>query len=277
MSSQSNDLLIKEDVKSNVKILTVTAALFFAFVVAEIIGALAAHSFSLLGDASAMSVDVFTYCTNMYAERYKIRDLKMGKSTRLMLEVYVPSFSVIALLGVTIYAVTESIKIIIYKPTGDDDVKISFLYGFASANMLVDILSGYMFLQKGKAAFVSEIKLEHRFLSKDFTRDSKDVRWREEPTTTNSENYIENGDEAGEAASPKKNLNMVSACTHLSADTLRTLSIFAAAIVNSATGARGDLCDAWACIVVTATIVVMVYPLINEIFKAYSAISLLQS
>ena len=269
MSSQSNDLLLKEDVKSNVNILMVTASLFFAFVVAEIIGALAAHSFSLLGDASAMSVDVFTYCTNMYAERYKLRDLKMGKATRMMLEVYVPTFSVIALLGVTIYAVTESIKIIINEPTGDDDVKISFLYGFASANMVVDIASGYMFLKKGKAAFISELKLEHRYII--------DVESEVESTSTNSVNYIENGDEEGRAASPKKNLNMVSACTHLSADTLRTLSIFAAAVVNTATGARGDLCDAWACIVVTATIVVMVYPLINEIFKAYSAISLLQS
>lgn len=37
-----------------------TAVLFALFVGAEIIGALAGHSLSLLGDAAAMSVDVFT-------------------------------------------------------------------------------------------------------------------------------------------------------------------------------------------------------------------------
>lgn len=274
MSGDSTDLLVK-DVHSNVRILAVTAGLFFAFVVAEIIGALAAHSLSLLGDAAAMSVDVFTYFTNMYAERYKIRGLEMDKSTRLMLEVYVPSFSVIALLSVTVYAFTESIKIIISKPTGEDDVKISFLYGFASANMLVDIVSGYMFLQKGKAAFISEIKVEHRFLNRDFNREAKHVSRQNELTVTNSTNYFEGGD-AEEVVAKSKNLNMVSACTHLGADTLRTVSVFIAAIVNTTTGTRGDLCDAWACIVVTATIVMMVYPLVREIFKAYSIISQLQ-
>jgi Co/Zn/Cd efflux system component len=45
---------------TNKFVLWVSALSFSAFVCAEIIGALASNSLSLLGDASAMSVDVFT-------------------------------------------------------------------------------------------------------------------------------------------------------------------------------------------------------------------------
>lgn len=46
--------------KSNQKILAFTCTAFFLFVVAEFAGALISGSLSLLGDAAAMSVDVFT-------------------------------------------------------------------------------------------------------------------------------------------------------------------------------------------------------------------------
>ena len=45
---------------SNRTILWVSAITFLVFVVGEVIGALASNSLSLLGDAAAMSVDVFT-------------------------------------------------------------------------------------------------------------------------------------------------------------------------------------------------------------------------
>lgn len=45
---------------TNQTVLTVTTTLFAAFVIGEIIGALAGNSLSLLGDAAAMSVDVIT-------------------------------------------------------------------------------------------------------------------------------------------------------------------------------------------------------------------------
>ena len=51
---------------SNRTILWVSAITFLLFVVAEIIGALASNSLSLLGDASAMSVDVFTVILIIY-------------------------------------------------------------------------------------------------------------------------------------------------------------------------------------------------------------------
>ena len=45
---------------SNQKILAFTCTAFFLFVVAEFVGAIVSGSLSLLGDAAAMSVDVFT-------------------------------------------------------------------------------------------------------------------------------------------------------------------------------------------------------------------------
>ena len=48
---------------TNQCILQALAFSFFIFVVAEIIGAVASNSLSLLGDAAAMSVDVFTVTT----------------------------------------------------------------------------------------------------------------------------------------------------------------------------------------------------------------------
>jgi Co/Zn/Cd efflux system component len=95
--------LSHEQVRSNQTVLCVTAVGFLLFVVAEIIGALAGHSLSLLGDAAAMSVDVFTYFCNMYAENVKARFGSIDRTTRLIIEVYIPSFSVTALMGVSIY------------------------------------------------------------------------------------------------------------------------------------------------------------------------------
>jgi Co/Zn/Cd efflux system component len=51
----------------NTTILTVSAVSFLLFVTAEIIGALASGSLSLLGDAGAMSVDVFTVIESNYS------------------------------------------------------------------------------------------------------------------------------------------------------------------------------------------------------------------
>eukprot|EP01037_Dinobryon_pediforme_P022979 gene22979-24301_t len=41
----------------------------------------------------------------------------------------------------------------------------------------------------------------------------------------------------------KKNINMMSAFTHILGDTLRTVAVFLAALVSSLTGIDGDKCD----------------------------------
>ena len=50
---------------SNVQILWISVILFTSFVIAEIIAAYVSNSLALLGDAAAMSVDVFTVSTSV--------------------------------------------------------------------------------------------------------------------------------------------------------------------------------------------------------------------
>ena len=63
--------MMADDFSSNKRLLQVLSLSFFLFVVAEIVGAIYSESLSLLGDAAAMSVDVVSYFTNMYAEHVK--------------------------------------------------------------------------------------------------------------------------------------------------------------------------------------------------------------
>lgn len=74
------------------------------------------------------------------------------------------------------------------------------------------------------------------------------------------------------AAASSFNLNMASAFTHVGGDTLRTAAIFFAAVVTSLTSIPGSKCDAWADVIVTITIVVLVIPLLKEITSAYFSI-----
>jgi membrane-bound ClpP family serine protease len=91
----------------------------------------------------------------MYAENMKSKGDRISKETRMMLEVYIPSFSIICLIGVTIYVTNEAVAIIIKPPHPAEEVDITFLYGFAAFNFIVDLISGYVFLRGGKKAFIS--------------------------------------------------------------------------------------------------------------------------
>ena len=59
-SSSPVEQLTKSRSKINQRILIFTCTVFFLFVIAEVFGAFTSGSLSLLGDAGAMSVDVFT-------------------------------------------------------------------------------------------------------------------------------------------------------------------------------------------------------------------------
>jgi Co/Zn/Cd efflux system component len=173
----------------------------------------------------------------MYAERLKNQGRTMDRQTRRVLEVYVPTFSVCALLGVTGWITSDAIAVI--NGGGDgDDVDVIFLFAFASANFLVDFISSYMFYVRGRDILVS-----------DRMSFSIDVHDHHTPTT-------------------KANLNMMSALTHVGGDTMRTASVFIAAVIATASNASSSLCDAWAAVVVSFTICCAVIPLINEIYKA---------
>jgi Co/Zn/Cd efflux system component len=194
--------------------------------------------------------------SNLYAERLKSKHGNLDDRTKLILEVFIPSFSVSALLAVTIYVLFDAIRII--RSHGeDDDVNVYFLWAFSIGNFVVDVLSSLMFYFRGKDALVtSSPHAPLRTFSLD--RRSFDMGKRNffapVPTTDN--------------VVVVPNLNMLSALTHVGGDTLRTLSVFTAAVISTAGGFKGSLCDAWASVVVSVSIIICVLPLCNEIYKA---------
>jgi Co/Zn/Cd efflux system component len=62
-------------------------------------------------------------------------------------------------------------------------------------------------------------------------------------------------------------INLASALTHVGGDSMRTLAVFISAVIASC-GEDADLTDAWATTVVTFSIVCMVLPLSQEIYKS---------
>eukprot|EP01034_Spumella_vulgaris_P031339 gene31339-38716_t len=91
----------------------------------------------------------------MYAERIKSSGREIDEKTRMMLEVYIPTFSVLALLGITAWITAGAIDVIIDKGKAAEggNVNILFLYGFSSANFIVDIVSTAFFVIRGEDAF----------------------------------------------------------------------------------------------------------------------------
>ena len=163
-----------------------------------------------------------------------------------MLEVYIPSFSVCALIGVTGWITSDAIQVII-SDERDDDVGVVFLYGFACANFLIDVICSGLFYLKRKDVLLSEplILASERSTTLEIDEDKKQK----------------------EDMKQKANLNMISALTHVGGDTMRTVSVFIAAVISTA-GQPSSLCDAWATIVVCFTICIAVIPLVKEIYKA---------
>jgi Co/Zn/Cd efflux system component len=173
----------------------------------------------------------------LYAERVKATNGGvLPSSSKLLLEVYIPSFSVCALLGVTTYISVVAIDVVRHSQ-GQDNVNIFFLFAFASGNFFVDIVSSYMFYWRGGEVL----------LANPIRQMSKEI---EEQVT-------------------RPNLNMISALTHVGSDTLRTTSVFVAAVVSFACHQDPSLCDAWAAIAVSLTIVFAVVPLITEIKRHF--------
>ena len=204
--------------------------------------------------------------------------------------------SLTCLLIVTGY-VTASAVHVIYRPSEDhEDVNIYYLYGFSTANVLVDVLSSYMFFREGDEDVFLSYRIQKRISSYTLLTNKDDVEaggigmngknrsngsisgvimGTANSSTDNSTDSSTNFDTVSSASggkissiSSKANLNMISAFTHLTGDSMRTFSVIVAALISTIAGIPSNICDAWAAIVVTITICFMVIPLVWEINKA---------
>lgn len=68
----------------------------------------------------------------------------------------------------------------------------------------------------------------------------------------------------------RSNLNMLSAFIHVVGDTLRTVSVLIAAGISTIFHVDGDICDAWAAMVASISILIMCGSLIAEIRRSWS-------
>ena len=201
----------------------------------------------------------------MLAEYVKSKYPITSNKMKFLLEIGIPSLSITCLFGVTVY-VTYDAVIVLLHPTTHDDVDITFLYGFATANFLVDIFCGALFCIKGSDVL---------FVSNESSAGLQDsirplvVHEAGNEETGSQQDSISNND----VTSKNKNLNMVSALTHVVGDTLRTFSVLFAAIISDVVGIRGDICDAWAAIIVSATILVLIINMSMELYSKYLSLS----
>jgi Co/Zn/Cd efflux system component len=261
----------------------------------------------------------------MYAEWLKNKYGHLNAHKRFVLEVYIPSFSVLALLAVTAYVLSDAINVIRNKGRDDgEDVNVVFLFAFSTGNFMVDVLSSLMFYLRGSDGFKhyaqvlflnDDSSAHHSGTSEEHEQQQqsdqlavKEPGLRHYSIDERTERLIIESEEALHSyqqqkqhdkhrphspraqrlASPRTdnhkedgknpigsavrkirhNLNMLSAFTHVGSDTLRTVSVFIAALVATFSGYSGNLCDAWAAVVVSITICFAVIPLLSEIFSA---------
>ena len=177
----------------------------------------------------------------MYAESLKSKGEELSSRTKIILEVGIPCFSICALLGVTAYITSDAVEVI--KSNGaDDDVNVYFLYGFASANFIVDVISTSLFYVRRKTVFlyIPLLADQEESSSSSIIIDGKD------PEAQGSNIVAMKRISSPDEKKPQeKNLNMISAFTHVGGDTLRTCAVFIAAVVSDTTSASGTVCDAW--------------------------------
>jgi Co/Zn/Cd efflux system component len=280
---------------SNQSLLILTTTLFGLFVVSEIIGGLISNSLSLLGDATAMSVDVLTYCGNIYAEHLKENDVKIGQRTIIVTEILIPIISLISLIGVSVFVSYDaSLRLRGHK---HEDVKLSFMIIFPLANLAVDLYCALLFYLRRhdifrQSSFSTDL---HRVTSDDdfsanFSDSSSDSSGRDiqlsdfHRSASETKNLVSSsntsstsdGDIASKGSdneSVETNVNMMSAFTHISGDTLRTLATLIAAGISYHFHYDPGLCDAWAAIIVSATIIFSAAPLVYSISQTIFAIS----
>lgn len=129
---------------TNQNLLELSTSLFLLFVIAEVCGALLSNSLSLLGDAASMGVDVSTYICNIYGEWAKVHNQRSTVTSRIVLEVAIPGLSTVALIAVTLYVLVDAIGIL-HHPPEKNDVNTNYLYGYAAANLCVDLVCGFLF------------------------------------------------------------------------------------------------------------------------------------
>lgn len=207
----------------------------------------------------------------MLAEYIKSQRIQLSCRTKNFLEYGIPCFSLSCLLGVTIYVTISAVEII-YHPSNAENVNVYFLYGFASGNLFIDIFCGLLFCYKGNiyTTNLSPPLLSNDSMTNDINikRENSDVVdiCLEDDNNTHNKRDQSN---TRNITQQRKNMNMMSALAHVIGDSMRTMSVFIAATVSVTKNINADICDAWAAILVSITILIMITNVLYELYKSY--------
>jgi len=220
--------------RQNMFLLAMVCILFGLFAIAQIIAAVIGNSLSLLGDSSSMIIDAATYGLNMVAEVCKRRGIT--KSTRVKLELFIPLFSMVALIATSIYIIEDAaVTVASIEEISADDQNVTndkLMLIFSCINLGIDVFSVFFFA-RAKACF--------GFNTVDILLDP---------------NNLDSG------VKKEGNTNMCSAYTHVMADTMRSSAVVIAAIVSiKGKDVNPNLADAWAAIAVSIIIFISMIPL----------------
>ena len=118
-----------------------------------------------------MSVDVLTYCGNIYAEYLKQDEgsdglggggrggmRRINQKTILVTEIIIPSTSLISLVGVSVWVSYEaSLRLRGHKV---EEVELSFLFIFPIANFIIDIFCAILFYLRRHDVFQHQTMLK---------------------------------------------------------------------------------------------------------------------
>lgn len=210
----------------------------------------------------------------MLAEYVKSQRIQLSSTMRCFLEYGIPCFSLSCLLGVTIYVSVCAVQIISH-PTETESVNVYFLYGFASGNIFVDIVCGVLFYYRGNiySTIISSPQLSNESIANDTNTRSEnndivDICLEDD----NNNKTTTDQSTTSETLPKRKIMNMMCALTFVAGDSIRTISIFVAATVSVAGNINADICDAWAAILVSITILIMIVNILYEMYKFYLAI-----
>lgn len=274
---------------SNQVILELSVIIFFCFAVSELFGALLSGSLSLLADSISMFSDVFSYVCNTYVEWYKAQYGRIGRRSRFCLEIIIPGISVAFLIGTTIYTAASSILVLLHPPP-KDNVKVAYLYGFSVFNLVIDLFCWILFSLRGKETFIEASEIPQISLDTSISFDDDEAEFGrldditfDNALSSSSHNhnhphelskyevlrYLWGMLTCKPEISDKINLNMISAFIHVVGDTLRTIAVLLAAFISTIFKVDGDICDAWAAIIASLTILVLCFNLTSEIRKAW--------
>jgi Co/Zn/Cd efflux system component len=197
----------------------------------------------------------------MYAEWYKdnyrntnSNNTPIESNEVLLLEICIPATSLTLLLTVTCFVTYDAIRLLEHPPK-KDEVEVVYLYFYAVLNLVVDLICGALFFFSGQHSgfsFNGESSKSRRSSTSVLEEVDDEEEDEEEEERERHPSYRHSGSGSSPSASAsasgsvrggRKNLNMLSAFTHVLGDTLRTVAVFTAAAVSTLTGIDGDICD----------------------------------